>query len=115
MTTAHGGWWVEFLVEWHYTAAYLLAVVFPVWRWLQRKAGGHSMSLAIFVHQSATGFLVPAFVLLCFSYQKPSLLSHLSPHEIGVAGMFALVTSLRELFVNGADDEGGRWSQSGFR
>lgn len=95
----------EVIVDWHYAAAYVLAVVFPTWRLIYRRLRGYSTSLGSILHQAGTGFIVPAFLILFFSYSNPDLVKELSPHEMGLAGLFALLTSLRELFVDGVEEE----------
>ena len=93
----------EFMVEWHYAAAYLGAAAFPTLRFARRKLLGMKTSMDSIMHQAATGFVMPAFFMLCASYSVPSLLAQLSPHELGLAGLFALLTSVRELFVDGVE------------
>lgn len=98
--------WAAAMIEWHAPAGYILAVVFTGLRWCRLKFAGHPISLGSVIHQAATGFVLPAFILLCGSYLEPSLSSHISPHEMGIAGLFATLVSLRELVVNGRGDEG---------
>lgn len=93
------------MLEWHAPAAYILAAAFTAWRWCKLKYAKRTMSLGTVIHQAATGFVLPAFILLCASYLAPSLSSHISPHEMGIAGLFATLVSLRELGVNGHGDD----------
>lgn len=93
------------MIEWHYAATYIGAALFPTLRFGRRKLLGLKTSMDSIMHQAATGFVMPAFIMLCASYSVPALLSHLSPHEIGLAGLFALLTSVRELFVDGVERE----------
>ena len=93
--------WAEYVTEWHQPAAYICAVGFPAARWVRRKYRSYPIHMESVIHQAATGFVVPAFVVLLFSYSSPTITSTLSPHEMGIAGLFALITCLRELCVDG--------------
>lgn len=92
---------IALVTEWHQPAAYICAFCFPAWRWIRRKYKSQPISMESVIHQSATGFVVPAFVVLLLSYSSPSITLTLSPHETGIAGLFALITCLRELCVDG--------------
>lgn len=97
--------WAAMLAEWHAPMAYALAFVFPVWRWIRRRWAGFTMNLGIIIHQAALGFIMPAFLMLLMSYGHHGLVQSVSPHELGMAGLVAALTTLRELFVDGRSDE----------
>lgn len=97
--------WAAVLTEWHAPLAYLLAFAFPAWRWARRRWASVGISLASIIHQAALGFILPAFVMLLMSYWSPQLVTHVSPHELGMAGLVAVLTTLRELCIDGTQDE----------
>jgi hypothetical protein len=72
---------------------------------LRRKLRGYKTSTASLIHQAATGFVAPAFLILCFSYMRPDLVKELTPHELGLAGLLALIITVRECLVDGVEDE----------
>lgn len=94
--------WVHaLLVDGHEYMAFLFAVSFLAWRAYRRNHNGRGMTLDSALHQAAVGFTLPAFLMLCASYKWPDLVKLLSAHELGMAGLMATVTALRELFVTG--------------
>lgn len=105
MTAPHLQVVADFLVDWHYHAAYGCAFLFPIARLTRRKIKGCETSIDSILHQAGTGFVLPAFLMLCISYSVPDVLKHVSAHELGLAGLFALIMSARELFVDGVNAE----------
>ena len=103
--------WAAVFIDWHGPAAYFFAAAFPALRWLRLKLIRQSISLGSVIHQSATGFVLPAFLMLLFSYVQPVLVTHVTPHELGMAGLIAAITSMRELISDGNDDKS---NHSGF-
>lgn len=99
-------WWATLLIDWHTPAAYICAIVFPVWRWIRLKYAQRKIDRSTFIHQAATGFVLPSFVMLCGSYGYNDLADHIAPHEMGIAGLFAVIISLGELITNGHGDDG---------
>ena len=95
--------WASIILEYHVVAAYFLAFWFPVWRWAHRcykvEQGQPRMTVGIAFHQSATGFVLPSFVLLLGAFGYQPLVTHLGPHELGMAGLIGVITGLRELMV----------------
>lgn len=98
----------DFLVDWHYHAAYGCAAIFPAVRMFRRWTKGRRTAMDSVLHQAATGFVLPAFVMLCVSYSVPDVLKYVSPHELGLAGLFAIVMTAREVFVDGVERDGER-------
>lgn len=91
--------------EWHVIASYVFAVFFPVLRYAKCRMAGRNLSFETAVHQAGTGFVLPAFLILIFAYKEASLVSLLSAHEMGIAGIMALIASGRELFISGVEKE----------
>lgn len=104
MTAAGAGGTLHTIAaEWHVIASYGFAVFFPVLRYLKCKLGSRAFSFETAVHQAGTGFVLPAFLILIFAYKEASLVSLLSTHEMGIAGIMALIASGRELFISGVE------------
>lgn len=102
MVTQDAPAWAALIIEHHAVAGYFLAAGFPLWRYFFRmsKDIAQRLTVPIAIHQAATGFVLPAFVLLLGSYAHPPLATHISPHEMGVAGLMGLISGGRELFVH---------------
>lgn len=96
-------YWATWLLDYHVGSAYFFAAAFPIWRWAHRcfKLGDEhpKMTVGIAFHQAATGFVLPSFCLLMGSFGYQPLISHLGPHELGLAGMLGIIAGLRELVV----------------
>lgn len=99
-------YWVGLITDWHHVAAYFFAIFFPACRWMRRKYAGRKTATGSILHQVATGFLVPSLFMLALSFKYPQLVAQITTHELALAGLFALVTSLRELIIDGVDDDG---------
>ena len=106
MTAPAGGREVILMAaEWHALAGYVLAFIFPLWRYGKCKIKRIKFSFESAVHQAGTGFVIPAFLILMTSYYAPDAADLLSPHEMGIAGMIALIASGRELFIDGSESD----------
>lgn len=94
--------WAAFMLEYHVFAGYLMATLFPLWRYGRRKFNGHtpSITMGTFIHQAATGFILPSFMVLLGATAYPPLLHALTGHEMGLAGIFGIIVSGRELCVH---------------
>lgn len=56
--------WVGLVIEWHYPAVYICAFIFPLIRWIRLKSIKKHIRVGEVIHQAATGFILPSFILL---------------------------------------------------
>ena len=89
---------IAFIKEFHVVLSMIVAGIFVLIRWIKI---GKQMTVGSCIHQASTGFILPSFAILLFSNIEPNLVKELSPHELGTAGMLAMIISIRELFIDG--------------